>query len=155
MVRKKILFICTNNSARSQMAEALLNSDFAEQYEAYSAGTKPTNVDPHAIDAMKELGMDISHHRAKSIEEFKGKEFDIVVTVCDNAKEECPLFLGAKNTIHRSFKDPAQEKGTHEEIQQAFRRARDEIRTWITQELVRMGNGEGPDMKFNTRQQEQ
>lgn len=143
MDKKKILFICTNNSARSQMAEALLNHEYGNRYEAQSAGTHPTQVNPYAIVVMDEIGIDISHNRSKSINEFKGRTFDTVVTVCNRAREACPFFPGAGKVIHKSFQDPAKKKGSHSEIASAFRNARDQIRVWIKEELVTMDNQNG------------
>ncbi len=130
-MRQRILFICTHNSARSQMAEGLMNARYGDRFEAQSAGIEPTEVHPLAIKAMAELGIDISHHRSKSIEEFLGQEFDYVVTVCDHAKEACPFFPGAKEYLHASFPDPASVEGTEEERLEAFRRVRDEIAAWL------------------------
>ena len=130
-MKKKVLFICTYNSARSQMAECLLRALYGNRYEAYSAGTQPSMVNPYALKVMAEIGIDISDHRSKSIEEFYGIKFDYVVTVCDHAKETCPLFPGGKNYLHQSFEDPVSFKGSEEEKLKAFRRIRDEIEDWI------------------------
>jgi len=130
-MKKKVLFICTHNSARSQMAEGILQTLYGDRYEAYSAGTQPTKVNPYAIKVMSEIGIDISNHRSKSAEEFRGKEFDYVVTVCDNAKEACPFFPGGKTYLHKGFKDPSEFKGNENEIVAEFRRVRDEIKRWI------------------------
>ena len=129
--KKRVLFICTHNSARSQMAEGILRTLYGNTYEVYSAGTKPSGVNPYAIEVMKEIGIDISHHRSKSIEEFRGMSFDYVITVCDSAKENCPFFPGGKKYIHRSFEDPASFEGTEEEKLEFFRKIREEIRNWI------------------------
>lgn len=129
MSKKKVLFLCTHNSARSQMAEGLLRALKGESYEAYSAGVSPTVVDPDAIKALAELGIDISGQRSKGIDELRSIKFDLVVTVCDNAKEACPFFPGAKKQIHRGFDDPAGYEG--EARLPAFRRVRDEIQAWI------------------------
>lgn len=131
--KKRVLFICTHNSARSQMAEGLLRSMHGDRYEVFSAGTHPRGVNPYAVKVMKEIGIDISHHRSKSVNEFLGMEIDYVVTVCDSAREECPYFPGGKNYIHRSFEDPSSAKGSEEEIMEVFRRVRDEIRDWINE----------------------
>ena len=128
--KKKVLFICTHNSARSQMAEGILRAFYLELYEAYSAGTNPLEVNPHAVKVMEEIGIDISGHQAKSIQEFKDGLFDYVVTVCDQAKESCPFFPGRK-VIHKGFPDPTQFDGTEEDILSKFRDLRDEIRDWI------------------------
>lgn len=134
--KKKILFICTHNSARSQMAEGIVNSLYGNQFEAYSAGTEPASVNPMAVEVMKEIGIDISHNSSKSIKEFIDKEFDCVITVCDHANETCPFFPGGKKRIHRGFKDPASVEGTEEERLNTFRKIRDEISTWIEKELI-------------------
>jgi arsenate reductase len=129
--KKKVLFICTHNSARSQMAEGILRSLYLEQYDVYSAGTEPTEVSPYAVKVMDEIRIDISQHTAKNIKVFIDEIFDYVVTVCDQAKESCPFFPG-RTVIHRSFKDPSQLKGTEGEILEGFREVRDEIMAWIT-----------------------
>lgn len=131
-MKKKVLFICTHNSARSQMAEGLLNHLYESGYEAYSAGTRPSIVNPFAIKAMAEIGIDISGRRSKGIDEFKDMKFDYVVTVCDHAKEACPFFSGAKESRHKSFDDPSDSDGTEENILKCFRRVRDEIRDWLS-----------------------
>ncbi|WP_455278153.1 arsenate reductase ArsC [[Eubacterium] cellulosolvens] len=136
-MKKKILFICTHNSARSQMAEGLIKSQYGEQFEVYSAGIKPTKVSPYAIKAMSEIGIDISKHQSKSVNSFEGIEFDYVITVCDQAKESCPFFPGAKLFIHKSFEDPSSLEGTEEEIMENFRKAREQIREWIVNEFVK------------------
>lgn len=128
---KKVLFLCTHNSARSQMAEGLLRSMYGDKYEVFSAGTEVTKVNPFVAKSMAQIGIDLSSHRSKSIEEFKNQEIDTVVTVCDNAKEACPFFAGAKEVIHQSFSDPSQFTGTETEILEQVAVVRDEIRTWI------------------------
>ena len=130
IMKKSVLFICTHNSARSQMAEGLLRSMYGDKYEVASAGTIASQVNPYAIEVMKEIGIDISNHRSKSIEEFRGKTFDYVITVCDRANETCPFFPG-KVHIHRNFEDPALATGSDEEKLKVFRKVRDEIRSWI------------------------
>ena len=130
LMKKKVLFICTHNSARSQMAEGLINALYGDKYEAYSAGTEPTEVNPYAIKAMAELGIDISKQRSKSIKEFRGKTFEYVATVCDHAKEACPFFPGEK-ILHKGFEDPSEFKGAGAEILAKIRRVRDEIKDWI------------------------
>lgn len=131
MEKQKVLFICTLNSSRSQMAEGLLLALYGDRFEAYSAGTQPSEVNPYAIKAMSEIGIDISHYRSKSVREFRDMKFDYVVTVCDNAKETCPFFPGGKKYLHRGFIDPAGFEGTEEERLRVFRRVRDEIKEWI------------------------
>lgn len=130
-LRKKVLFICTHNSARSQMAEGILRDLYGERFEALSAGSKPTAVDPRAISVMAEIGIDISPHRSKSVSEFYGKDIDYVVTLCSDAKEVCPFFPGAREYFHRGFVDPA-EKSDPEEAIVAFRQVREEIKDWIS-----------------------
>ena len=113
------------------MAESLLRHDAGDRFEVESAGTKPSHVRPEAITVMKELGIDISGHRSKSVDEFAGQQFDCVLTVCDNAKESCPIFPGQTVRIHHSFEDPAETKGTDQERLAVFRRVRDEMRTYL------------------------
>ena len=125
---KRVLILCTGNSARSQMAEGLLRHDGGRDFEVSSAGTRPSQVRPEAIEAMREVGIDISGHRSKSVDELADREFDCVVTVCDNAKESCPVFPGKTERIHWSFEDPAAVEGDWETRLAAFRRIRDEIR---------------------------
>lgn len=129
--KEKVLFICTHNSARSQIAEGLLRALYGDRYEAYSAGTQPTEVNPYAIKVMSEIGIDISHNRSKSIKEFYGMKFDYVITVCDNARETCPFFPGGKKYLHKGFKDPSNYEGTDEGKLMIFRQVRDEIKDWI------------------------
>jgi arsenate reductase len=114
-MKKRVLILCTGNSARSQMAEGLLRHDAGEQFEVESAGTKPSFVRPEAIAAMDDLGIDISWYRSKSVKEFDGQKFDYVVTVCDNARESCPVFFGGAERLHHSFEDPAAFSGSVEE----------------------------------------
>src|SRR5277367_2350413 len=107
--KKRVLVLCTGNSARSQMAEGLLRHDAGERFDVESAGTKPSSVRPEAIAAMRELGIDISGHRSKSVAEFGGQEFDYVITVCDSARETCPVFFETATRLHHSFQDPPAE----------------------------------------------
>jgi arsenate reductase len=123
----RVLILCTGNSARSQISEGLLRHDAGNVYEVSSAGTKPSHVRPEAIAVMREVGIDISGHRSKSVDEFAGQDFDYVITVCDNAKESCPLFPAKTKRIHWSIEDPAAAQGSEEEILTAFRRVRDEL----------------------------
>ncbi len=130
----RVLFLCTGNSCRSHMAEGWLRKLGGDRYESLSAGAKPSGyVHPLAIKAMAEVGVDITGHRSKSINEFAGQTLDVLVTVCDNARESCPVFAGAKRTIHQSFNDPAHATGSEEEKLRVFRRVRDEIRAWIVE----------------------
>lgn len=126
--RKRVLILCTGNSARSQMAEGLLRDLAGERFEVASAGVSPTQVRPEAIAVMRELGIDISHHRSKSVDEFAGQQFDYVITVCDNANEQCPVFPGNTKRIHWNFDDPAAAKGDEQARLAVFRRVRDQIR---------------------------
>jgi arsenate reductase (thioredoxin) len=125
---KRILILCTGNSARSQMAEGLLRQIAGDAAEVHSAGVAPSKVRPEAIAVMCEIGIDISPHRSKSVDEFVGDPFDYVITVCDNANETCPNFPGATKRIHWSFPDPASVEGSEEHRLAAFRKSRDEIR---------------------------
>lgn len=127
-VKKRVLILCTGNSARSQMAEGLLREDAGDFYEVESAGVEPSFVRPFAIEAMREIGVDISAHRSKSLEEFFGQKFDYIITVCDNAKENCPVFPGNAERIHWSFDDPATASGDDAAQLAVFRRIRNEIR---------------------------
>lgn len=131
MNRKRVLILCTGNSARSQMAEGILRHDAGERFDVESAGTRPGTVRPEAIEVMKEIGIDISQHRSKSVEEFAGESFDYVLTVCDNAKESCPIYPGHTNRIHHNFEDPAALSGTDAERLAIFRKVRDEIRNYL------------------------
>ncbi len=132
-MKKRILFICTHNSARSQIAEAFLKTLFPERFEAYSAGTQPGKLNPFVVKAMGEVGMDISGNHTKSVDEFKGDKFDFVVTVCDQAKEACPYFPGAKDYLHRNFEDPSMFTGSEEEIIEKVRQVRDNIKEWVVE----------------------
>lgn len=128
---EKILVLCTANSARSQMAEGLLKRLCANEFEIFSAGTKPGIVRPEAIEVLSEIGIDISDHRSKSAAEFKDTEIDFVLTVCDNAKENCPYFPARTRLVHREFDDPAAVEGSADERLAAFRRVRDEIGAYL------------------------
>jgi arsenate reductase len=141
--RKRLLFLCTGNSARSQMAEGLLRHEAGDQFEVFSAGTQPGHVRPEAIAVMNEIGIDISGHRSKSIDEFRGDDFigqelDTVVTVCDHARESCPVFPGHTQRLHWPFEDPAAVEGTEEQRKEAFRKIRDRLHGRI---MVFLGNG--------------
>lgn len=141
--KKKVLFLCTHNSARSQMAEGLLRSIYGDRYEAYSAGVEATFVDPRAVLVMNEIGINISGQRSKSAKEFQDTVFDLAITVCDRAKQACPICSTqlelpsksprAREVIHRSFEDPAAAKGSEEEQLNVFRQVRDKIKDWIAQ----------------------
>ncbi len=130
-MKKKVLFICTQNSARSQMAESLLRSLYGDRYVAYSAGTQPSKVNPYAIKVMAEIGIDISTHYSKHIDVFHGIRFDYVAPVCNKAKDECPFFQGGGEYLHNDFDDPSQFKGNEDEKLAVFRKTRDIIKGWI------------------------
>lgn len=130
-MRKTILFLCTHNSARSQIAEGLVNGLFSDKYEAFSAGTEPAKVNPFAVKAMDEIGISIESHYSKAIDEFDGKSFNYIVTVCDNAKESCPTYLNGENILHESFKDPSSVEGSDALKLDMFRKTRDEIKNWL------------------------
>jgi len=129
--KKRVLILCTGNSARSQIAEGLLRHDAGGQFEVESAGTKPSFVHPEAIVVMRELGIDISAHRSKNADEFDGQQFDYVVTVCDNARETCPVFFAGAQKLHHDFEDPAAASGSEEERLAVFRRVRDQLRLYL------------------------
>ncbi len=136
--KKRVLILCTGNSARSQMAEGLLRHDAGECFEVESAGTKPSSVRSEAIAVMRELGIDISGHRSKSVDVFEGQTFDSIITVCDSARESCPLFSnsasrGPAKRLHHSFEDPAALDGSEEERLALFRRVRDQLRAYLAE----------------------
>jgi len=139
MEKKRVLFICVHNSARSQIAEGLVNTLYSDRFTAVSGGTIATRVHSTAIKAMAEIGIDISGHRSKSIDEFEGQRFDYVVMVCDDKQTDCPFFPGGKEYIHHAFDDPAACTGTEEEVLTCFRQSRDEIRAWIEADLLKRG----------------
>jgi arsenate reductase len=134
---KKVLFLCTGNSCRSQMAEAIVNARLGDRWQAFSAGTRPAGyVHPKAIAALAEIG--IQHHgRSKLADEFREADLDVVVTVCDSAAEECPIWVGKGKRLHHSFPDPAKAEGTDEQIMDVFRAVRDDIE----KEMARLLNG--------------
>ena len=130
--KKRVLILCTGNSARSQMAEGLFREIGGDKYAVESAGVAPSSVRPEAVEAMREIGIDISAQRSKSADEFVGQNFDYIITVCDNAKETCPVFPGKAERIHQSFEDPPPETALdYESRLKIFRRVRDEIRDWL------------------------
>ena len=123
----RVLILCTGNSARSQMGEGLFRQEGGDRYQVFSAGTKPSQVRPEAITVLREIGIDISSHHSKSVDEFAGQEMDLVITVCDNAKETCPVFPGRTQRLHWPFTDPAAVVGSEEQRMAAFRSIRDQI----------------------------
>ncbi len=135
MRKKRVLFICTHNSCRSQMAEGMLRDFYRDYYEVYSAGTEPAGVDPYSIRVMSEVGIDISSQRSKSVDEFLGQDFDYVITVCDSAKKTCPVFSGTHKKVHWNLEDPAKAQGNEEERLKVFRDVRDQIKERIIKDL--------------------
>jgi arsenate reductase (thioredoxin) len=131
-VKKRVLILCTGNSARSQMAEGLLRHDAGEKFHVESAGTHPSDVRPEAVAVMHEIAIDISGQHSKNVSELEGQQFDIVLTVCNNAREECPVFFGAAQRFHHNFDDPAAVQGSEGERLVAFRRVRDELRQYLS-----------------------
>lgn len=136
-MKRRILFLCTGNSARSQMAEGMVNHLWGDRWEAFSAGTEPTGyVHPLAVEAMAELGIDIGAQQSKSVEEFRGVEFDLVITVCDSAAQNCPVWLGKGRRGHMGFPDPAAVDGSKAQQLAAFRRVRDGLRHALHEHLA-------------------
>ncbi|HCS77737.1 MAG: arsenate reductase ArsC [Smithellaceae bacterium] len=131
-MKKRILFLCTANSCRSQMAEGIANHFWGDRLEAFSAGTQASFVNPTAIAVLKEIDIDISKHRSKNLSEFDGQTFDDVITLCGEANETCPLYIGGTKKTHIGFDDPAKVKGTNEEVLSEFRRVRDDIKEKLT-----------------------
>jgi arsenate reductase len=134
--RRRVLFLCTHNSARSQMAEGLLRELGGDQFEAFSGGTEATHVRPLAIGAMAELGIDISGQQSKTLDQYLNEPFDAVITVCDRANEACPVFFGATERLHWSFPDPSKAEGSDEQQLEVYRQVRDAIRARIEHELL-------------------
>jgi arsenate reductase len=136
MMKPKVLFLCTGNSARSQMAEGYLRQVAGDRYEVLSAGIRPKGLNPLAVEAMREVGIDISQQQSKDVREFLGTAVQYVVTVCDNAKEHCPIFPGTFKFLHWSFEDPAAAMGSHDQRLAVFRQVRDRIKAHIDGEFV-------------------
>ena len=128
MSRKQVLFLCTGNSCRSQMAEGLINHDFSERLKAVSAGTEPHGLNPKAVQVMTEIGIDISGNTSDHLSQYQNQHFDFVITLCGDANEICPLYIGGVKRIHIGFDDPPKATGSEEEILAVYRRVRDEIR---------------------------
>jgi arsenate reductase (thioredoxin) len=137
--KTRVLFLCTHNSARSQMAEGLLRDLAGDQFEVMSAGTEATRVRPLAVRAMEEIGVDISGQESKTLNRYLDQPFDYVITVCDDANEACPFFPGAQSRLHWSFDDPSRAEGSDEERLEVFRRVRDGIKDRVQAELVNGG----------------
>ena len=131
--KKRVLILCTGNSARSQMAEGLLRHNAGDRFEVESAGTKASFVRPEAIAVLRELGIDISRHHSKNVNEFEGQDFDYVITVCDHARESCPVFFGRAKKLHHDFEDPTAAEGSEAERLAVFRRVRDELRDYLVE----------------------
>ena len=127
-MKKQVLFLCTGNSCRSQMADGIINHDFSTQIEAFSAGTEPHGLNPKAVQVMAEIGIDISANSSDHISKYDGQSFDYVITLCGDANEKCPLFFGGVKRMHIGFDDPPKATGTEEEVLNVYRRVRDEIR---------------------------
>jgi arsenate reductase len=130
-MKERVLFICTHNSARSQMAEGLLRSLYGKRYEVFSAGTKPREVHPNSIKVMKEIGIDISNYYSKNVKDFINEDFDFVITVCDSAEESCPFFVRGKQQLHKDFEDPSSFSGSKEAVLAKFREVRDGLKEWL------------------------
>jgi arsenate reductase (thioredoxin) len=141
-MKQRVLFLCTHNSARSQMAEGLVRSLAGNRFEAFSAGTEATLVRPLAIKVMAELGIDISGQQSKTLDRYLNEPFDVVITVCDEANEVCPVFLGAKKRWHWSLTDPSKATGTEDEQLAVYRRVRDKLQARIEHELLNQHEGD-------------
>lgn len=141
-MKQNVLFLCTHNSCRSQMAEGLINHDLGDRFQAFSAGTEATRVNPLASKVMAEIGIDLSGHRSKTMDEFAGERFDYVITLCGDANEQCPLFFGGVQRVHIGFDDPSRLAGSDSDVLPEFRRVRDEIRTTLTAYLTAASNKE-------------
>jgi arsenate reductase (thioredoxin) len=144
MEKLRVLFICTHNSARSQMAEAMLRTFAGDAFEAFSAGTEVAGIRPETVQVMNEIGMDISGQRSKSIDEFRGQSFEWFITVCDEAQKNCPVLPGVREVAHWSIEDPSLAKGTLDERLAAFRRARDLLRNRLRLFILAAGRSELP-----------
>jgi arsenate reductase len=136
MDKTAVLFVCTHNSARSQMAEGLLRDRYGDHYDVYSAGTERTHVRPLAIEVTEEIGVDLSGHTSNTIEDLGDRTFDVIVTVCDAAREACPYLPAETENLHRSFEDPSAAEGSAEERRVVFRRVRDDLAAWIDDTLA-------------------
>lgn len=135
MGRQRILFICTANAARSQMAEGLLRARYGDRFEVFSAGTRQSKVSTRAIAVMQEIGIDISHHYSKTLDEWEGQPFDLAITLCDKAHGVCPVVPGAQKTLHHGFCDPHLTPGTEDQVLEGYRNVRDALAAWIEREF--------------------
>jgi arsenate reductase (thioredoxin) len=145
MEKRRVLFVCTHNSARSQMAEAMLNTWSGDRFEAFSAGTEATGIKPETFRVMAEVGISLEGHRSKTIDEFRGQSFDWFVTVCDEAQKNCPVLPGARDVAHWSIEDPSAATGTPEERLEVFRTARDRLRDRLHAFMLAAGREDLPD----------
>jgi arsenate reductase len=136
IAKKKVLFLCTHNSCRSQMAEGIVNHDLGDRFQAFSAGTEATSVNPRAIEVMREIGIDLSSHHSKTMDEFAGDKLDYVITLCGDANEKCPLFFGDVQRMHMGFNDPSRMAGSDEDVMKEFRKVRDELRQKLVEFLT-------------------
>jgi arsenate reductase len=148
MERLRVLFVCTHNSARSQMAEAMLNAWGRDRFEAFSAGTEAAGIRPETYQVMEEIGLDLAGHRSKTVDEFRGEAFDYFITVCDQAQQNCPVLPGVSEVAHWSIEDPAAATGTPEERLEVFRAARDRLRDRLHVFMLAAGR---PDLKAPER----
>ena len=139
-MKKKVLFLCTGNSCRSQMSEGWLRRLAGDQFDVVSAGTHPVGLNPYAVAAMQEVGIDISNHVSERVDPYLGQEFDYVITVCDRAQENCPIFPGASKMLHWSFEDPAKATGSYEQQMIVFKNIRDEIEEQIRRFITEIGS---------------
>ena len=130
-MKKKILFLCTGNSARSQMAEGLIRHFRGDEFDVFSAGVEPKGVHPQAIEAMRETDIDISRQQSKHVDDLTVKEFDYIITLCDHAAQNCPVFPGTGKRLHHGFLDPAAVQGSEQDVLEAFRKVRDELKQFI------------------------
>jgi arsenate reductase len=144
MGKQRVLFVCTHNSARSQMAEAMLRAFAGDRFDAFSAGTEAAGIRPETIQVMNEIGMDISGQRSKTIDEFRGQSFEWFITVCDEAQRNCPVLPGVREVAHWSIEDPSLTEGAAVERLEAFRRARDLIRNRLRPFILAGGRSELP-----------
>jgi arsenate reductase (thioredoxin) len=135
IIKKSVLFLCTHNAVRSQMAEAFLNHLCGDLHSAFSAGSDPTRIDPLVVTVMKEIGIDVSANSSKNVSVFQGMHFDCVVTVCDQVQESCPYFSQGDIRIHKRFSDPSNFQGNAEDVIHEYRRVRDEIKAWVEKEF--------------------
>ncbi len=150
METRRVLFVCTHNSARSQMAEAMLNAWGDGRFQAFSAGTEATGIKPETVQVMDEIGIDLSDHRSKTVDEFRGQAFDWFITVCDEAQQNCPVLPGVRDVAHWSIEDPSAATGSPEERLAVFRAARDHIRNRLRLFMLAAGRADLPAPERST-----